>query len=145
MLLREDVRNHLFPSPQQYNGLLPNSNSVLLMFTPLIKKKYQSIIKNQTINSNSIIFYKFIQGYIIIYLLSTSTRGLILSRSHKTLKASVYILCVNVSKSRTLKAKNHNQHSLFKFFWVSYNCTYLSQGALQPAIHIKSVVMQSGS
>ena len=56
------------------------------------------------------------------------------------------ILFVNVSKSMAFQAKKtHKEHSILKFFWVSYVCTDLSQKTLQPATHIKSAAMLPGS
>ena len=49
------------------------------------------------------------------------------------------IFCVKLSKSRAIQATNHKQNSILNFLWVSYVCTYLSQGALKLANHIKRV------
>ena len=49
------------------------------------------------------------------------------------------IFCVNLSKLKAIQAANHKQHSILKFLWVSYVCTYLSQGALQLATHTAGV------
>ena len=54
-------------------------------------------------------------------------------------KQGCAFVCVNLSKSRAIQPTNHKQHSILKFLWVSYVCTYLSQGALQLATHTAGV------